>query len=260
MTNDGVLAASGLLGVQTLPLVLGVGPQQDSVADWTAAQDEALAALRGVGLVDSYDEVEPDLAAALYILSNPDRELVSRVYTAEGARRVCLARRGAGHAVATRIGDTFDIRTTWADDDPAALTRPLLTVLGAGEPAPITSFSAPSTDVRERLDAAAGADGYAQVLYELGIEERTAIEFGLAIATCSTHAEIVAYAHGDGIQQRSAGAVAVYDTDRGRIVASPGVSPDSSVWSTFAPGTDHRLAEAVSALVGSLPGGGWMPR
>ncbi|MEU7764894.1 ESX secretion-associated protein EspG [Nocardia sp. NPDC049190] len=260
MTNDSLLVASGLLGVQTLPLVLGVGPQQDSAEAWQDAQRQALSGLRASGLVNRYDELAPELAAALSTLSQPDRELVARVYTENGPVRVCLARRGSEHAVVVRTGDVFDIRTTWADDDGAALARPVLGALGACRPAEIASFSAPAGDLRERLDKATSSTDFTQALYALGVvDERDAIEFGLAMSSCHAHAEIVAYVHEDGASSRSSGAVAVYDTARGRIVASPGAAADLRVWSTFTPGSDHRIAQAISALIESLPGGRWMP-
>ena len=259
MTNDGLLAVSGILGVQTLPPVLGVGPRQDSVQAWTAAQHAAIADLRASGLVDSYDDVDTDLASALHILSQPDRELVARIHTEAGTRRVCLARKASQHAVAIRIDDVFDIRRAWADNEGAALAHPVLDVLGTCPPARTATFSAPSDQLRERLDQAVESSDYTQVLYGLGIDERSAIEFGLAMSNCFAHAEIVAYAHDDGVTTRSSGTVAVYDTTQGRIVASPGASSDLRVWSTFTPGSDHRIAEAISALVRSLPGGRWMP-
>ncbi|MGI5218904.1 ESX secretion-associated protein EspG [Nocardia sp. CA-290969] len=258
LTNDGLLAVTGLLDVQTLPLVLAVGPQQDSAAAWAAAQNEALAGLRRSGLVDGYGDVDTELAAALHVLAQPERELVARIHTGVGVRRACLARRGDRHAAAIRDGDTFDVRTTWADATGATLARPLLEALGTCPPAATTSFSAPAAALRERLDGATDSSGYTQALYELGVEERTAIEFGLALSTCTAYSEIVAYTHDDGVTHRSAGAVVVYDTERGRLVAGPGVSPDQQVWSTFTPGSDHRIAEAVSAVVHSLPVGGWM--
>ncbi|MFQ6324606.1 ESX secretion-associated protein EspG [Nocardia sp. CWNU-33] len=260
LTNDGLLVVSGLLGVQTLPLVLGVGPQQDSVDAWQAAQQEALSGLRGAGLVDRYDEVDNDLAGALRVLAQPDRELVARIYTEAGPIRVCLARRGAEHALATRTGNGIDVRTTWADGGGAALARPVLTALGACVPAPIASFSALADDLRARFDGASTSSDFTQALYTLGVaDQHDAIEFGLAMSTCFAHAEIVAYANNDGATTRSSGAVAVYDTARGRIVASPGAAQDLRVWSTFTPGSDHRIAQAVSALIDSLPGGRWMP-
>lgn len=259
MTNDGLLAVSGLLGVQALPLVLGVGPQQDSAEAWQAAQHAAVTDLRAAGLIDDYDEVDTELATALRVLAQPDRELVARVYTEKGQIRVCLARSGAEHALAVRTGDVYDIRTTWADDSGAALARPVLDALGECAPASVPSFSALADDLRERLDKAETSADFAQALYALGVDHQDAIEFGLAMSTCYAHAEIVAYAHTEGMSIQSSGAAAVYDTSRGRIVAGPGVAPDLRVWSTFTPGSDHRIAQVVSAVVDSLPGGRWMP-
>ncbi|MFQ6393042.1 ESX secretion-associated protein EspG [Nocardia sp. KC 131] len=260
LTNDGLLAVSSMLGVQTLPLVLGVGPQQDSVDAWHLAQQEAMSQLRGAGLVDRYDEVESELATALRVLAQPDRELVARIYTEADQIRVCLARRGGEHALATRTGSAFDIRTTWADDSGAALARPMLAALGRCAPAPIAGFSALADQLRTRFDGASTSSDFTQALYTLGVaDENDAIEFGLAMSTCFAHAEIVAYANTDGASTRSSGAVAVYDTARGRIVASPGTAQDLRVWSTFTPGSDHRVAQAISALIDSLPGGRWMP-
>ncbi|MET8650207.1 MULTISPECIES: ESX secretion-associated protein EspG [Nocardia] len=259
MTNDALLAVSNVLGVQTLPSVLAVGPRQDSVAEWEAAQHHALGELRGAGLLDRYDEVDSELATALLVLAQPERELVARVHAEDGMRRVCLARRGAQHALATRIGDVFDIHTTWGDEDAHALARPVLAALGPCPPAEVVSFSALSDELRERFDGATDAGDYTQAVYSVGVAERDAIEYGLALASCRAHAEIVAYSSVDGSSTRSSGAVAVYDTSRGRIVASPGAAADLRVWSTFTPGTDHRVAQAIAALIESLPGGRWMP-
>lgn len=259
MTNDGLLAVSDLLGVQTLPLVLGVGPRQDSVDAWRIARDRAIADLRAAGLVDTYDDVAADLTDALFILANPERELAVRIYTESGIRQVCVARAGARHAVATRAGDTFDVGTVWCDGGGRALAQPVLEALGRAPAADIPSISAPVEELREMLDEATRSSDFSDIFYARGADEREAIEFGLAMSSCHAYAEIVAYAYDDGVTTRTSGAVAIYDTSRGRIAASPGTAPDLRVWSTFTPGTDHRIAEAISALVETLPGGRWMP-
>ncbi|MGW0054437.1 ESX secretion-associated protein EspG [Nocardia nova] len=259
LTNDAVLAVAELLGVQTLPLVLEVGPRQDSIDAFTAARAEALRGLRGAGLVDRYDDVESELGAALSILARPESELAARIVTVAGVHRVSVVRRGAGHAVAVRTGDRIDVRTIWADDDGAALARPVLEVLGPAGPADIASFSAATDELAQRLDHATAATEFAEALYGLDVAERAAIEFGMALSQCHAHAEIVAYLHADGITTRSSGAAAVYDTARGRIAASPGIASDQRMWTTFTPGSDHRVAQAITALIGTLPGGRWMP-
>lgn len=259
LTNDAVLAVCDVLGVQTLPLVLGVGPRQDSIESFTLARNSAMTELRDAGLVDDYDDVDAELGAAVHILAQPQRELAVRSVTASGIGRICLARRGSGHALAIRVEDVLDVATTWADDSGEALARPLLAALGAGPPAPIPTFSAPADELAGRLGAARTSAEFTAIPFALGVEERDAVEFGLAMADCHAYAEIVAYAHEDGHTHRSSGAVAVYDTARGRIAASPGAAPDLSVWTTFTPGSDHRIAQAISALVETLPGGGWAP-
>ncbi|WP_329412291.1 ESX secretion-associated protein EspG [Nocardia vinacea] len=258
MTNDAVLAVSNLLQVQTLPTVLGIGPQQDSIADWAAAQQAALAGLRDSGVIDEYDDVDSDLTDALRILAHPERELAARIYTEFETRRFCLARNGTRHAVAVRTGDLIEIRTVWADEGPA-VARPVLDLLGPCTPAEITGFSAVSAELRERLDQASDATDYAQIAYSYGLDDRQAIDFGLTLSSCHAHAEIVAYAHEGGVTTRAPGAVAVYDTARGRLCAGPATAGDQQTLSTFAPGSDHRIAQSICAMIESLPGGRWMP-
>ncbi|WP_433727760.1 ESX secretion-associated protein EspG [Nocardia sp. CA-129566] len=265
MTNDGLLMVAERLGVQTLPLVLSVGPQQDSFDEWAEAQHRARTELVGAGVLDTEGDVEPELAEAMFTLAQPDRELVARIYrTAPDATpavtRICLARRGEHHAVAVRTGDVFDVRSVWADGSGGALMRPLLDALGPATPAEVVNFSAPSSELSERLAAALTSADYADAVYALGVADRDATAYGLAFAACHSFAEIVAYAHLDGTTTRPPGAVAVYDTGRGRIVAAPGIAADQQVWSTVTPGTDHRIAQAISALIESLPGGRWLPQ
>ncbi|MFE7796279.1 ESX secretion-associated protein EspG [Nocardia sp. NPDC057440] len=260
MTNDGLLAVADRLGVQTLPLVLSVAPQQDSFDEWTAAQQRAVTALVGAGVIDSDGAVDPDLAAALRTLAQPDVELVARIFTGADSTRICLARRAEQHALAVRAGDSFDIGPVWADGSGAALLRPLLAALGPGKPADVVSFSAPSSELSERLAAAQASADFTDAVYALGVADRDAVAYGMAFASCHSFAEIVAYAHLDGQTTRPPGAVAVYDTGRGRMVAAPGIAADQQVWSTVTPGTDHRIAQAISALIESLPGGRWLPQ
>ncbi|WP_019926187.1 ESX secretion-associated protein EspG [Nocardia sp. BMG111209] len=258
LTNDAILAAAELLGVQTLPHVLGVGPRQDRIDAFLAARTAALDGLRTARLLDRYGDLDSDLAAALHILAQPERELATRIHTASGVRRICLARRGTGHVVAVRTDDTFELATGWGGDA-AGLARPVLDALGPRPPAAVPTFSAPVDRLRERLDAARTAADYTQICYGLGVEERAAIGFGLAMSGCLAHAEIVAYTHANGATRAAPGAVAIYDTHRGRIVAGPNVAADHTIWTTFSPGTDHRVAHAVTRLVETLPGGRWMP-
>ncbi|WP_067695637.1 ESX secretion-associated protein EspG [Nocardia jejuensis] len=258
LTNDGVIALAAQLGVQTMPLVLSISPQQQSHHDWAAAQQQARADLISRRIMDAHGDVEPDTAAALFALALPDRELAARIFTDEGAMRVCIARRGEEHVLAIRRGDQLDIRSIWADGSGESLARPILEALGSCPPAEVANFSALSADLGERFDTAITSEDYTSAVYSLGVADNDATVYGLALSSCHTYAEVVAYAYTDGVTDRSLGAVVVYDTARGRIVAAPGVAPDQQLWSTLTPGSDHRVAQAISALIDSLPGGRWL--
>jgi hypothetical protein len=265
LTNDGLFAVAERLGVQTLPVVLAVAPQHDSYDEWRNAQEETVAGLTAAGIFDSYGEVSTELAQALFTLSQPERELVVRAFrTPESPDaptvvvRACLALRGNDHAFAVRTGDEFDVQSVWSDGSSASLARPLLSVLGSGTPAEITEFSAHSDELSERLNEATTAADYADACFALGVPGREATVLGLAFESCHAYAEIVAYDHDEGITTRAPGAIAVYDTGRGRIVVTPGIAPDQTSWSTVTPGTDQRIAQAISALIEMLPGGRWL--
>ncbi|MGA6208739.1 ESX secretion-associated protein EspG [Nocardia testacea] len=257
LTNDGLLAVAERLGVQTLPLVLAAGPRQDSYDEWRAARERAVAQLIAAEVFDAEGDVDTDLADALYVLAQPDHELVARGYGRDHMLRGCVAGRGQRYAVAIRAGDDFAVGTVWCDGSPVELVRPLLDALGPGEPAEVGVFSAPAAELADRLNCAETTGDYADTLYALGVPDREATVLGSAFGSCHAYTEIVAYSHEDGRTTRAPGAVAVYDTERGRIVAAPMVSPDRQVWSTVTTGSDHRVAQAVTALLEGLPGGRW---
>lgn len=261
LTNDGVLALAERLGIQTMPLVLAIAPQQPTYQEWTDAQREVLTELTGSGLIDGYGEVAPELAQAMHTLAQPDRELVARIHRAGSEPiRLCLARRADQHALAERIGDRIEIGTAWSDESGSALTTRLLRTLGPGEPADVAAFCALADDLADRLSTARTSADFADAVYALGVAERDATRYGLAFESCRAYAEIVAYAHVDGVTTRTPCAAVVYETGRGRIVVAPGAAPDLRVWSTVTPGTDHRVAQAISGLIEILPGGRWLPQ
>ena len=257
LTNDALLAVAERLGIQTLPQVLAVGPQQDSYEEWRAARDRAVDELTAAGVFDAEGDVDPETAQALSVLAQPDRELVARGFAEDRRLRLCLARRGEQHALAARDGDTFEITTIWCDGSPEALARPLLAALGPAAPADVAGFSAPADELAGRLDTAEDTGDFADTIYALGVGDRDATVLAAAFASCRGFTEIVAYSHREGRTARAPGAVAVYDTARGRIAAAPMVSPDQQVWSTVTTGSDHRVMQAIATLLEGLPGGRW---
>lgn len=258
-TNDGVIALATQLGVQTLPLVLSIGPQQDSHRELELAQERARAELVTRRIIDAHGDADPDTAAAFFALAQPDCELAARIIAESGQVRVSIARRGETQVVAVRRGEAIEIHPMWSDGSGSSLAKPILDALVPNKPAQVVSLSALSSELAERFEAATSSGDYASAVYSLGVAETDATAYGLALASCHSYAEVVAYAYTDGVTYQSPGAAVVYDTSYGRIVAAPGIAPDQQLWSTLTPGTDHRVAQAISALIDSLPGRRWLP-
>ncbi|MGW5386498.1 ESX secretion-associated protein EspG [Nocardia sp. NPDC003963] len=257
LTNDELLALTEQLGIRALPSVLEIRPGQTTVADVQSARQRALKSLRGSGVIDRYDQVDDELTTAIHVLAHPDRELVARIYTRSGTRRLILARRGARHAVARRDSDEFAVNGFHLGDDLTTLARPLLDALGPARPATVATLTAPSAELAGAFDSAGETADFVRTLRRSGFSDEDASTLGTALADCSAHAEVVAYARDDGVAVRSRGAVAIYDTARGRLVAGATTSMDQQVWSTLMPGSEHRIEQAVSNLINTLPGYWW---
>ncbi|MGS2810855.1 ESX secretion-associated protein EspG [Nocardia sp. MW-W600-9] len=258
MSTDGTLVVAEALGAQTLPAVLALRSAHVDRTAAAAARSAVLAQLSERGVLDAAGDVSDDeLAAALCTLARPERELVLRIRRGTALDRVCLVRRGFDHAIAIRRGDELEIRPVWGDEDPDLLARPLLDVLGQAQPADIATFRAPTAELRARLDDPDTSP--ATAVYQLGMPESPAVTLGLALRQWTSLAELVCYAHTDGIAVRSPATAAVYDTPAGRIIAGGSIAADGRAWTTLAPGSDRRLAQVVAAQIEALPQGRWMP-
>lgn len=257
LTTDGVLAVAETLGVQTLPTVLALRPRHADQHAFAAARAAVLPELGDRGVLDQDGNVLDDLATALFVLARPDRQLALRIRRGGKLVRVCLARRGLDHALAVRTDDDLEVCPVWGEEDAAALARPLLGVLGPCPPADIPVFSALTTELQQRLDDAGTT--HASAAYQLGLPEPAAIALGLALRQCDSLAELVCYTHRDGQSVRSPASAAVYDTADGRIIGGGSVAADGQLWTTLAPGSDHRLAQVLAAQIEALPEGRWMP-
>ncbi|QIS02304.1 ESX secretion-associated protein EspG [Nocardia brasiliensis] len=258
LTADGVFVAAAALGVQTFPPVLALRAGHSDQAGATAARTAAAQDLRARGVLDQAGDLRDDeLAAALHVLARPERELVLRIRRGAALHRVCLARRGFDHAVAVRIGDELELRSVWGDEDPELLARPLLDALGPAQPADVPTLRAPTDELRVRLDEPSSSP--ADACYRLGLPESAAVTLGYALGQWLSLAELVCYAHVDGVAVRAPATAAVYDTSVGRIVGGGTLAADGRAWTTLAPGSDRRLAQVVAAQIEALPQGRWMP-
>ncbi|PKZ64976.1 ESX secretion-associated protein EspG [Gordonia terrae] len=278
ITNDaGLLVDAAVLrrlgerfGVQTWPVVLDLGDVAendgaDTESVTTADSDsdsEADATIEALGLVE-HGEPSAWAATVLRVLAQPWREIEIRSFSDGAVRRMCVARNGHQHVLAKRTGPGVDITVVDVGDvaELAGIVRAQFDAPGsdASTPADFTAFAAPSDEVVDRLGRCRTGIETTDALHALGATPADAAVVSAAFASCRTRTEIVASMSEDGRFAQSSGAVAVFDTERGRIVSSPSKSPDGRVWTTFSPGTGHRIAQAVSLLIETLPDGKWMP-
>ncbi|MDL9936715.1 ESX secretion-associated protein EspG [Gordonia sp. ABSL1-1] len=244
------------LDVQTWPVVLDVEgivvPPDTSTADSAAAADVLIA--RSGMIAD--DEPSSWTRTVVDVLSRPDRELELRTYNDAGVVRQCVARRGGVHVLASRVADTIDIRIVDVADT-GALAAVVCSRFVDQKPCPVRGFSYPSAALIDRLGRCAAGVETTDALYAMGASAADATLISAALRGCRARTEIVAVAHDDGSLTQSSGAVAIFDTDRGRLIAGPGKALDGQVWTTLSPGSGHRIGQAVALLVETLPDGRW---
>ncbi|WP_089249596.1 ESX secretion-associated protein EspG [Rhodococcoides kyotonense] len=235
------------MGIAELPVVLDVFPRFDAAPDLRAALIRGRDGLVADKLLHD-DRVHPDLELWLRTLEQPawyvEARIVPRPYGSHPITRVCRASNSAGSVVAVRSAERLNIRTTIRD--PA---RDLLDVLGSEPPFEIDSISAPTDRLAEALDASpTDATGTAARLTDLGIDASSATAVAAALATCTRHTEITCVTVGSGTRSFGPHPVAVFDTPRGRLVATSTTAADGARWTSFSSGSDARLRSALTDM------------
>jgi len=206
--------------------------------------------------------VDPAWVAVLQALGRPDRELAVRFVTPEGTARISVVRRGSVGVLARRIGEEISVRTLEHGAELSSVTAAVLAELPQAKAADVVSVGAPLPEMTERLCDTRDPAILADRVRGLGVEPRAAMALGSALGSRQAFAEIVYYALADeeGRISRAPGAVAVFYTKRGRIVAAPSMSPAGQLWTTLKSGTDHAVGQAIGQLA-ELSDNGWgMPK
>ena len=257
LTDDEMQVVASRVGVQALPIVLGLRPRHGTETALIAAIDQATRALTQRGLICD-GEVAPDLVPMLQALQRPDRELAMRFVTPDGTARVTVIRQGVQCISARRVGNEITLDAVDGQPTMISAVRALLAHLPASPAADIGAVGAPLDAAAEALSGTHDATLLSDRIRALGAEARTAMQLGSAFASRQAFAEIVYYALDDETDRisRSAAAVGVFYTKRGRILAGPSVSPAGQLWTTLKAGSDHAISQAIGQLV-ELSGGRW---
>jgi ESX secretion-associated protein EspG len=257
LTDDELQVIASRVGVQALPVVLGLRPRHGTETALVAAIDHATRALSERGLIRN-GEVTPDLVPLLRALQRPDRELAMRLVTPDGTARVTVIRQGAQCISVRRVENEIAIEVVPGQPSLSGAVRALQAHLPAAPAAQISAVGAPLDAVSEALSGTHDAALLSDRIRTLGADARTAMLLGSALASRLAFAEIVYYALDDDEDRiaRSPAAVGIFYTKRGRIIAGPSASPAGQLWTTLKPGSDHAIGQAIGQLV-ELSGGRW---
>jgi hypothetical protein len=257
LTDDELQVIAARVGVQGLPVVLGLHPRHDTETALVASFDQATRALTVRGLIRD-GEVTPELVSVLRALQRPDRELAMRLVTPDGMARATVIRQGARCISARRVGNEIVVEVAEGQPSLSLAVRVMQAHLPAAPAAEITAVGAPLDAASEALSGTHDATVLSDRIRTLGAEPRTAMLLGSALASRQAFAEIVYYALNgeEGRISRSPAAVGVFYTKRGRIVAGPSASPTGQLWTTLKAGSDHAIGQAIGQLV-ELSGERW---
>jgi hypothetical protein len=257
LTDDEMQVVASRVGVQAVPVVLGLRPRHGTETALDAAIDHATRALTERGLIRD-GEVTPDLVPLLRALQRPDRELAMRLVTPDGTARVAVIRQGAQCISVRRVGNEIVLDIVDGQASLSLAVRRLLANLPAARAAEISAVGAPLDAVSEALSGTHDATLLSDRIRTLGAAPRTAMLLGSALASRLAFAEIVYYTlDGDeGRISRCPAAVGVFYTKRGRIIAAPSASPTGQLWTTLKAGSDHAFGQAIGQLV-ELSGERW---
>jgi ESX secretion-associated protein EspG len=250
LTDDEMQVIVSRLGVQALPVVLGLRPRHGTETDLTAALDHATRALTERGLICD-GEVTPELVPLVKSLQRPERELAMRLVTPDGTARVAVIRQGARCISALRVDNQLVVEGVDGQPTLTQATRALLRHLPDSPGADIIAVGAPLDAASEALSGTYDAALTSDRIRALGADARTALLLGSALASRQAFAEIVYYTldGGEGRIVRVPTAVAVFYTKRGRIVGAPSASPSGQLWTTLKAGSDHAIKQAIGQLV-----------
>jgi hypothetical protein len=248
---DGLLHVLSLLGLemQDLPPVLALTPNAFYEEDVAAVTEAIVPILTDRGII-SGSRVTPSVQQLINVLSDAERRM-DLMCTAGSARlRMCLARTGEDHVLASRHDQDIVIHplATAGQPFPVFATAAVSAALG---PASIPAFPSQSfraEDLTRVAGPAAPGAEYAAALVSLGGDRRAAATIAEVAQTETRRTTI-------GLAERTptglfapAVAVTIHDSDRGRIVTSVTRTSSGDRWVSITPGSEVEIRSAMRDL------------
>jgi hypothetical protein len=256
LTDDELRVVGGRVGVTDFPTVLAMRPRHGTVETLVRATELAVQRLTAHRLLDD-GGVSPELAGMTQALGRPPWALAMRLVTPAGIARLIVVPHTGGWVLARRIGHEITLREAGHRCGLDSAVRLLLAELPAAAPLEVDAFGAPTAALADCLTGTHATSAIADRLRGLGAGPHVAVTLASAFAARQAFAEIVCHwldVTSDRIVT-APGAVAVFYTGRGRLIAAPSTSPSGQLWTTLKPGSDHRIGQAISQLAEFAPRG-----
>ncbi|WP_345497739.1 ESX secretion-associated protein EspG [Nocardia callitridis] len=257
---DAALLLQTMVGIDAYPSVLALTPNIYDDDDRDRVHKVVLGELVEAGVIED-DRVHPAITGWLECLYRPDVELVARIVdtgrdeSPQAMLRMSFVRRGESTVLAVRSGDEVVFQTVYHPDrELHTLAAVVVAAMGSN---PALSFAPMTATLDEFTEVPPQQDERRQALLELGAPPHTASVLSRVLDEVTRRAEIVMFEYHDGTQAQPRLSLSVLDTPSGRIVVTPRVAMDGTVWSTYAPGDDAAVHAGVAALVELLPGRSW---
>lgn len=260
-TVDGLWALQVLTGIETVAPELGLRPHLPSVeSKQLALAHPVMDDLRGAGVVDESNQVDPTVVEWLTVLSRREVALFVQIRLpgADEPARVLLARFAHWWAALERSAELVRISaagTASAETSASAvLNAQLERLCGELEPAPLRPVTLDADVLRA---AATSQEKLGEYLAAQQLEPDQLRTLTLAAdPNRSAQASIVAIQSGvTGKFHRShvgESAVTLIDTAAGRLIAED-VHSAGRKWMIIAPGTKSNIAVAINHMVRRLP-------
>ncbi|BCK57271.1 ESX secretion-associated protein EspG [Nocardia wallacei] len=258
---DAALLLQGMVGIDSYPLVLALVSNVYRIEDQDRVNAVVAGQLAEAGILVG-GGVHPTVEHWLQCLYRPDTELAVRVLDTgldgqpAGMLRMSLVRSGETHVLAVRNDDHVVIQEVFQEGEQLdTLTAALTAALGPCPPVRFEPMRANSEQIAEVQ--AEPVEQRRQALLELGAQPHTAGVLDRVFDEVARRAEVVMIEHHDGRTADPANALTVLDTLSGRVVVTPSVAVDGTVWATYSPGDDAALQAGIAALVELLPNRSW---
>ncbi|MFZ0831722.1 MAG: ESX secretion-associated protein EspG [Mycobacterium sp.] len=273
----GIWVLQALLGVETMPVTLGLRPYIPSVdsgptvltvaGERPLTQTAEYASLVEAGVIATDGRVDDAVRDWMTVVGRPDREVVVAIRRpAPDAgdtiliqeRTLSVCRRGRWLAMIARNGDEIVLapvgETASPDEQVALIADTVMHAFGDSAPAAIDGVNLPTASLRKATDAARDGDRWAvaTALARLGLspDQVAAVVAGLRLDE-SAMAVVSVVDHGVARTVHPE-VLGVYDTDHGRFSLTNTTAPDRSGWTSIWPATPAALRQDLIRLL-SVP-------